>query len=332
MLIFMLLFFGLLYVGLSARPQPGRRRRAGLDLDGSVVEQPASRRHAPKLLAAAAACSEYPASRPGRGARRRHGRRPRQGGRARPRRFPRRRPDGDVDLSATRSPRAHFGQAGDRLCRPPTATTATSSPPPPRKSGSTHWARSRSPGPGGSNLYYKGLLDKLGVTANVYRVGTYKSAVEPFIRNDMSPEAKENYQAFGDALLESWREDVLKARPAAKRRRLYARPAAAPWMRPAATSAKAALAAGLVDKLGDRRTFEARLAEPRRRRRQRDAAATSRIKLKSYIADRVDIEPARPDRRRDGRRDDRRRQGAARDGGAATASPRRSSAACATTG
>ncbi len=42
-------------------------------------------------------------------------------------------------------------------------------------------------GPGGSNLYYKGLLDKLGVTANVYRVGSYKSAVEPFIRNDMSP-------------------------------------------------------------------------------------------------------------------------------------------------
>src|SRR5947209_17000331 len=35
-------------------------------------------------------------------------------------------------------------------------------------------------GPGGSNLYFKGLLDKLGVTANVYRVGTYKSAVEPF--------------------------------------------------------------------------------------------------------------------------------------------------------
>src|SRR6185369_104095 len=34
-------------------------------------------------------------------------------------------------------------------------------------------------GPGGSNLYFKGLLDKLGVTANVYRVGTYKSAVEP---------------------------------------------------------------------------------------------------------------------------------------------------------
>ena len=36
-------------------------------------------------------------------------------------------------------------------------------------------------GPGGNNLYFKGLLDKLGVTANIYRVGTYKSAVEPFM-------------------------------------------------------------------------------------------------------------------------------------------------------
>ena len=52
-------------------------------------------------------------------------------------------------------------------------------------------------GPGGSNLYFKGLLDKLGVTANVYRVGTYKAAVEPLIRNDMSPEAKENALALG---------------------------------------------------------------------------------------------------------------------------------------
>ena len=62
-------------------------------------------------------------------------------------------------------------------------------------------------GPGGSNLYFKGLLDKLGVTANVYRVGTYKSAVEPFIRNDMSPEARQNYMALDQAQLESWRPE-----------------------------------------------------------------------------------------------------------------------------
>ena len=68
-------------------------------------------------------------------------------------------------------------------------------------------------GPGGSNLYFKGLFDKLGVTANVYRVGTYKSAVEPYIRNDMSPEARENYMALGQAVLETWRESVTRARP-----------------------------------------------------------------------------------------------------------------------
>src|SRR5439155_26073304 len=70
-------------------------------------------------------------------------------------------------------------------------------------------------GPGGTNLYYKGLLDKLGVTANVYRVGTYKSAVEPFIRNDMSPEAKENYTALDQARLETWKQEIKQARPKA---------------------------------------------------------------------------------------------------------------------
>jgi len=42
-----------------------------------------------------------------------------------------------------------------------------------------------------NGLYYKTLLDKLKVTTHVFRVGTYKSAVEPFIRDDMSPAARE---------------------------------------------------------------------------------------------------------------------------------------------
>lgn len=42
-----------------------------------------------------------------------------------------------------------------------------------------------------SGLYYKTLLDKLKVSTHVFRVGTYKSAVEPFIRDDMSPAARE---------------------------------------------------------------------------------------------------------------------------------------------
>ena len=117
-------------------------------------------------------------------------------------------------------------------------------------------------GPGGNNLYFKGLMDKLGVTANIYRVGTYKSAVEPFMRSDMSPEARENAQALGDALLETWREDIGRARPAAVAgvNRILADPVA---VSTAANGdlAKAALDMKLVDRIGERRDYEARLAE-----------------------------------------------------------------------
>ncbi len=42
-----------------------------------------------------------------------------------------------------------------------------------------------------NSLYYKALLDTLKVNAHVFRVGTYKSAVEPLLRNDMSSLARE---------------------------------------------------------------------------------------------------------------------------------------------
>jgi protease-4 len=115
-------------------------------------------------------------------------------------------------------------------------------------------------GPGGNNLYFKGLLDKLGVTANVYRVGTYKAAVEPLIRNDMSPEARQAAQALAGSLWEDWQQQVARARPKAQ---IAAYAADTPG-RIAATQgdmAKAALAAGLVDRIGDREAFGRRIAE-----------------------------------------------------------------------
>jgi len=49
------------------------------------------------------------------------------------------------------------------------------------------------------NNYFKDALDKLGVQINIFRVGEYKSAVEPFTRNDMSPEARTaNQKWLGD--------------------------------------------------------------------------------------------------------------------------------------
>jgi protease-4 len=71
-------------------------------------------------------------------------------------------------------------------------------------------------GPGGSQLYYKGLIDKLGVTAHVYRVGKYKSYVEPYTRDAASPEAKEEVVKLYQVIFGQWQEAIAKARPKAK--------------------------------------------------------------------------------------------------------------------
>ncbi|AKC60000.1 signal peptide peptidase SppA [Blochmannia endosymbiont of Polyrhachis (Hedomyrma) turneri] len=42
-----------------------------------------------------------------------------------------------------------------------------------------------------NKLYFKQLLDKLKIDSHIFRVGKYKSAVEPFLRNNMSEEAKD---------------------------------------------------------------------------------------------------------------------------------------------
>ena len=142
-------------------------------------------------------------------------------------------------------------------------------------------------GPGGNNLYFKGLMDKLGITANVYRVGTYKSAVEPYTRSDMSPEAKENAQALGDALLETWREDIARGRPAATRglAQLLADPVGV-TRAASGDLARAALELKLIDRIGERRQYEARLAELGGKDEE-SGRGYKRIKLASYEAQAV---------------------------------------------
>ena len=115
-------------------------------------------------------------------------------------------------------------------------------------------------GPGGSRLYYKGLMDKLGITAHIYRVGTFKSAVEPYLRGDQSPEAKEADLAYAGALWENWLTDVKKARPKAKIDAFVADTAGAVKAAGGDLS-KAGVDAGLIDKIGSRMAFSARVAE-----------------------------------------------------------------------
>lgn len=56
--------------------------------------------------------------------------------------------------------------------------------------------------------YYKSALDKLKIKAHIFRVGTFKSAVEPYIRDDMSPAAKEANLALLTDIWGSYQEVV----------------------------------------------------------------------------------------------------------------------------
>lgn len=60
--------------------------------------------------------------------------------------------------------------------------------------------------------YFKEALDKLQVTMHIFRVGTYKSAVEPFIRDSMSAEVKENHLAWLSALWQQYKSGVATRR------------------------------------------------------------------------------------------------------------------------
>jgi protease-4 len=110
--------------------------------------------------------------------------------------------------------------------------------------------------------YYKDGLDRLGVEVHVFRVGEYKSYAEPYLRNDMSPEAREmSLDVYGDL----WRDylgDVARARKLKPEdlsalidglpERLQAR---------GGDLAKLALDARLVDKLASRDEVRRRLIE-----------------------------------------------------------------------
>jgi protease-4 len=67
-------------------------------------------------------------------------------------------------------------------------------------------------GYGSWQLYYKEAIDKLGISWNVFRVGEYKSYVEPFIRTDMSPEARQANREWLDAMWAAYQADVVAAR------------------------------------------------------------------------------------------------------------------------
>ncbi|MEM9530535.1 MAG: signal peptide peptidase SppA, partial [Pseudomonadota bacterium] len=110
--------------------------------------------------------------------------------------------------------------------------------------------------------YYKDALDKLSVDVHLFRVGEYKSAAEPFVRNDMSDFSRESNRYWLDSLWDQYLEQVaarrsMTADDLANHIKTYGEA-----LREAGGRAsEAALNAGLVDRLGTADEFRSELLE-----------------------------------------------------------------------
>ncbi|EJL30545.1 signal peptide peptidase SppA [Novosphingobium sp. AP12] len=260
-LLFLLMFFGLVYAALSARPAPGRVEDGALllELDGTVVEEKSQSDPIALLMGAGGSVHEFQAR--------------------------------DIEralLLAAKDQRIKvvvldlsrflggryihlhdIGEAIDevRKAGKPVLTFANAY----ADDGvllaahaSEAWVDPMGgafvTGPGGNLQFYKGLFDKFKVNAHVYRVGTYKSAVEPYMRTDLSPEAREDLQFVLDAQWNAYRADIAKARPKAQLDRMTGDPVA--WLKLSGGDiAQAGKAAGLIDRIGDKTEFENRVED-----------------------------------------------------------------------
>jgi protease-4 len=260
-LAFLLLFFWALFAVLSARPNPAAVRSGALllELDGQVVEEPSRIRPLDAVLSSAAPTREFAA-------------------RDLVRSIDRAAKDDRIkaialDLSTFVGggfvQMEEIGAALDRFRRTnkPVLTYAiayTDDAMLLAAHSTEVWVDPMGgaalSGPGGSNLYYAGLFDKLKVKAHVFRVGTYKSAVEPYMLSGMSPEARENAEALYGSLWQEWQANVKQARP--KANLALATQQIGAWIAGGQGDlAKATLQAGLADTIGDKVAWGKHVAE-----------------------------------------------------------------------
>ncbi len=143
--------------------------------------------------------------------------------------------------------------------------------------------------------FFKSALEKLMVQFHVFRVGSYKSALEPILRDDMSEYAKEANLAWIEVLWDAYKSDVAELRSLKpddiddyinnKPRHLA---------RTRGDNAQLALDYGLVDALKTRNDF--RLEMIGLVGKDEDDKSFNRIKFSEYLAD---IRPQRLQTRKD---------------------------------
>lgn len=144
---------------------------------------------------------------------------------------------------------------------------------------------------GAYQTYFKGLLDKLGVTFHVFRVGDYKSAVEPFIRGTMSDEARDMNRKWLDGLWSAYLDEVARNR-ALKPEQVnqYAQTVAEGLRGHGGNAARLAVDARLVDQILPRDKFDQLLAE----RISQDPKALHHLGFRDYL--RLRHKPEAPSR------------------------------------
>ena len=117
-------------------------------------------------------------------------------------------------------------------------------------------------GYGGNNLYFREMLQKLSINVHVFRVGDFKSAVEPFTRDDMSDEAKLANKTLYGGLWNYLLEDIARNRQIPRTEvETYSEQFSVLLQKSGGDMARAALEAKMVDELLTRDQVRSRIAD-----------------------------------------------------------------------
>lgn len=110
-------------------------------------------------------------------------------------------------------------------------------------------------GIGGEIMFYKGMMEKVGVDVEVFYAGQFKSATEPFRRKDMSEQSREQSREYLGAMFNFMVDDIAEARGLSSADIRSRANTMAGW------KGEEAVSSGLIDGIKRRSEVDARLRE-----------------------------------------------------------------------
>ncbi|MBL4901320.1 MAG: signal peptide peptidase SppA [Desulfocapsa sp.] len=136
-------------------------------------------------------------------------------------------------------------------------------------------------GIGSYRLYFKDAIDKLRINYNIFRVGTFKSALEPIMRNSMSVAARAQSLSWLTPLWETITTDIIRERELSPDRiNNYTENIASELATAGGDTARLALESGLVDGLKNRQELQKLLVKVNG---QNEKGTFKRIALNDYL-------------------------------------------------